>query len=198
LTCLLALPSHGAETEADGRLPDMLPIRTVWQPLLCLDVGTGAGFPGLPLKIVRPELRLTLLEATEEKTTFLRHVVERLGLEGIEIVTARAEELGQVPYYRERYDAVLARAVAELPVLAEYCLPFCRVGGRFIAQKGAQVEVELRQAQRALTILGGEVRELKEVNLPEMVGRRSLVIIDKVSPTPASYPRRQASPANDS
>jgi len=193
LTCLLALPSSVGEGEA--YLPDTVPISTTWHPLRCLDVGSGAGFPGLPLKIVRPELHLTLLEAAAKKTAFLQHVVERLGLEGVEIVTGRAEDLGRDPRYRQRYDLVLARAVAKMATLAEYCLPFCKVGGRFVAQKGADVSAELEAARSSLTILGGEIQEIKEIHIPEIDQLRSLVSVAKVAATPEKYPRRPGIPA---
>ena len=194
LTCLLALPAKSADTCAPALLPDKVPIGASWEPLLCLDVGTGAGFPGLPLKIIRPEIRLTLLEATEKKTTFLRHVVKRMALDDVEIITGRAEELGQDPHHRERYDVVLARAVSELSVLAEYCLPFCRLGGRFVAQKGSDIEREVGSAQRALSVLGGELREVKRIEWLDLLALRSLVLICKTTVTPSGYPRRPGVP----
>lgn len=190
LTCLLGLPGWGQEV-----VGSQLPFVCRPQPWLCLDVGAGAGFPGLPLKIVCPELKLTLLEATRKKVEFLVHVVDDLGLKDVEVLWDRAEAVGQNPHYRERYDVVVARAVAEMPVLAEYCLPFCRVGGRFIAQKGPEAENEVRAAALALQKLGGALRELKEVILPGQREQRVLVIIDKVAPTPATYPRRPGIPA---
>lgn len=175
LTCLLVLPD--------------LPSATI------IDVGTGAGFPGLPLKILRPKMRLTLLESTGKKTDFLRHLVHRLGLEGVEVVWGRAEEVGRDPEHRQRYDVVLARALAELPVLVEYALPFCRVGGVFVAQKGAEVEREVERAGRALEILGGELREIKAVRLPTLDEPRHLVVIEKIALTPQKYPRRPGVPS---
>ena len=190
LTCLLALPGWSREVEGSA-----LPLVCAPQPWLCLDVGAGAGFPGLPLKIVCPELRLTLLESTRKKVEFLLHIAAVLGLSDVDIVWDRAENLGQNPHYRERYDVVLARAVAELPVLAEFCLPFCRIGGRFVAQKGVEAEREVAQAAPALERLGGVLREVKEVRLPEQRERRALVVIDKAAPTPSAYPRRAGIPA---
>lgn len=190
LTVLLALPGWSREIE-DSRLP----IVCQPQPWQCLDVGAGAGFPGLPLKIVCPELRLGLLEATRKKVEFLLHLADDLGLKGVEVIWDRAETLGQKPHYRERYDVVVARAVAELPVLSEYCLPFCRVGGRFIAQKGPEAEQEVESASLALERLGGIVREVKEVTVFGQRERRFLVVIDKVAPTPGNYPRRPGIPA---
>jgi len=193
LTCLLALPVPGSER--DERLPNVVPLSSKEIPLLCIDVGTGAGFPGLPLKILRPALHMTLLESSRKKITFLEHLVECLELEGVELLWARAEQVGQDAHYRERYDVVLARAVADLTVLVEYCLPLCRKGGRFIAQKGAELEAELKEAETATRLLGGRLREVKTLHLPGLKGPRSLVLIDKVGQTPAKYPRRPGIPS---
>ena len=160
-----------------------------------IDVGSGAGFPGLPLKLVYPDLKLTLLEATGKKASFLEHVVSLLKLEGVTIVHARAEEVGQQEEHREGYDWVLARAVAGMRVLAEYLLPLCRVGGRCLAQKGEQAHHEVSEAQQAITMLGGQVRQLHEVMLPTIAETRYLVDIDKVAATPPAYPRRPGRPA---
>ena len=191
LTCLLALPIAGAAREA---LPDVVPLSTAETPLLCMDVGTGAGFPGLPLKIMRPALQMTLLDSSRKKIAFLEHLVQCLELKGVELLWARAEEAGQEGHHRERYDVVLARAVSDLAVLAEYCLPLCRKGGWFIAQKGAQVEDEIKGAEAAVQMLGGELREVKAVTLPGLQEPRSLVLIEKVEATPSKYPRRPGMP----
>lgn len=193
LTCLLALPVPGA-ARTDAGLPDVVPLSTAEAPLLCIDVGTGAGFPGLPLKIMRPALQMTLLESSRKKISFLEHLVERLELKGVELLWARAEEAGQDTRHRERYDVVLARAVADLTVLVEYCLPLCRKGGVVIAQKSAQVADELHAAEGAMRILGGQLREVKAIQLPGLAEPRSLLVIDKVAPTPAKYPRRPGMP----
>jgi 16S rRNA (guanine527-N7)-methyltransferase len=193
LTCLLALPVPGAARSEAG-LPDVVPLSTAEAPLLCIDVGTGAGFPGLPLKIMRPTLQMTLLESSQKKITFLEHLVQCLELKGVELLWARAEEAGQDAQHRERYDVVLARAVADLAVLVEYCLPLCRKGGCVIAQKGAQVADELHAAQAAIQVLGGQLREVKAIQLPGLRESRSLVLIDKVASTPSKYPRRPGIP----
>jgi 16S rRNA (guanine527-N7)-methyltransferase len=190
LSCLLGLPGWSHDV-----VGDCLPFVRAPQPWQCLDVGAGAGFPGLPVKIVCPELRLTLLEATRKKVEFLVHLVDDLGLKDVEVIWNRAETLGQDPHYRERYDVVVARAVAELKVLAELTLPFCRIGGRFIAQKGVEAEREVEEAEPALERLGGALREVREVRLPGQRERRTLVVIDKVAPTPTAYPRRPGIPA---
>lgn len=157
-------------------------------PTRLADIGSGAGFPGLPLKILRPELQLTLVESIEKKAAFLRHIATTLGLAEVTVLTTRAETLGREPQHRECYDVVTARAVAELRVLVEYCLPLCKVGGRFLAPKGAQIEAELSAAQQAISTLGGQLRAIEPVTLigePE----RSLVVISKIAATPERYPR---------
>ena len=165
-------------------------------PLRLIDIGTGAGFPGLPLKIaLGPELTLTLVEATGKKITFLDAVVKELGLQGVTSVKARAEEIGQDPAHRERYDVAVARAVAELPVLLEYLLPAVKVGGRAIAQKGATAPAEAETAHAAARRLGGHLREIIALTLPGLPDPRHLVIYDKVQATPKQYPRRPGLPS---
>lgn len=159
-----------------------------------IDIGSGAGFPGLPLKIVNPAWQVTLVEATRKKTAFLEHLVAVLGLEGVEVVWARAEELGRDPRYREQFDLATARAVAELAVLVEYALPLVRVGGRFVAQKGAEVAEELEHARGAIELLGGAHVDTVPYVLPRVDGPLHLVVIEKVAPTPAQYPRRPGMP----
>lgn len=160
-----------------------------------IDVGSGAGFPGIPLKLVCPAGRLTLLEATGKKVTFLEHLIGRLGLRAVAAVKARAEELAHDPSHREQYDLALSRAVAELPVVAEYTLPFCKVGGWAIAQKGEAGAGEAWSAEKAIALLGGELRRVVPVELPGLAENRSLVVIEKVHPTPGTYPRRPGVPS---
>lgn len=159
-----------------------------------IDVGTGAGLPGIPLQILAPDIRLTLLEATGKKADFLRDVVLALGLRDVEVITGRAEELGHAPAHRESYDFVLARAVAALPSLAELMLPLCKVGGRCIAQKKGNVAGELKQAEKAVTLLGGRVTAVPQVHIIAGENDRYLVVIEKVEPTPERYPRRPGMP----
>ncbi len=160
-----------------------------------IDVGAGAGFPGIPLKLVHPTARLTLLEATGKKVTFLEHLIQQLGLQTATAIKARAEELAHDLDHREQYDLALARAVAELPVVAEYTLPFCKVGGWVVAQKGEAGAAEAWTAERAITRLGGELRRVIHVELPGLPEDRSLIVIEKVCPTPMTFPRRSGIPA---
>jgi 16S rRNA (guanine527-N7)-methyltransferase len=137
---------------------------------------------------------MTLLDSSRKKIAFLEHLVQRLDLKGVELLWTRAEEAGQDAHYRERYDVVLARAVSDLAVLVEYCLPLCRKGGWLIAQKGAQIENELKEAEAAVHLLGGQLREAKAIQLPGLKEARSLVLIEKVGQTPVKYPRRPGMP----
>ncbi|MFQ3536239.1 MAG: 16S rRNA (guanine(527)-N(7))-methyltransferase RsmG [Aggregatilineales bacterium] len=160
-----------------------------------IDVGTGGGFPGVPLKIVRPDLQLTLLEATGKKIAFLQHLVSVLQLTKVEFLNARAEEAGQMPDQRESYDFVVARAVARMPILAEYLLPLARIGGLCVAMKGESAEREAGEAASALRILGGRVSQIVPIQLPDVPERHYLVLIEKISPTPRAYPRKPGMPA---
>jgi 16S rRNA (guanine527-N7)-methyltransferase len=164
-------------------------------PERLIDIGTGAGFPGIPLKIVYPKMQLTLVESVGKKAQFCRHVVRILDLRGVEVVQTRAEALGQDPAYREQYDCAVARAVAVLPVLSEYLLPLVRVGGRMLAMKGESGPAEAHSAEGALRILGGHLRQLLPVMLPGVAEERYLVVIDKVAATPDGYPRKVGLPA---
>ena len=164
-------------------------------PKRLIDVGTGAGFPGIPLKILYPSMELTLVESVGKKTTFCRHAVEILKLEAVEVVTARAEEVGQMPAQRESYDWAVGRAVANLPVLAEYLLPLVQVGGRMLAQKGHSGPAEAHNAEKAFKLLGGRMRSLLPVTLPGVAEERYLVVVDKVAATPPQYPRKPGFPA---
>lgn len=160
-----------------------------------IDVGTGAGFPGLPLKILYPHMRLTLVESVGKKVRFCRHIVKVLGLQGVEVVQDRAEILGQDRNHRQQYDWALARAVAILPVLSEYLLPFAKVGGGILAMKGASGPAEAQAAEQAIQILGGHLRKLTPVELPGVAEERFLVVVDKIAATPQDYPRRVGVPA---
>jgi len=183
---------------------DSLTIILAWPPqatqkdLRIIDVGTGAGLPGIPLKIAFPAIELVLLEATAKKADFLSHIVQKLGLDGVEVVAGRAEDVAHQPHYREKFDLALSRAVAALPALVELTLPFCAVGGSFIAQKKGAISEEVDRAGRAISLLGGSLREVKKVDLPPLPNERYLVVIDKLSPTSEKYPRRPGLPAKRS
>jgi 16S rRNA (guanine527-N7)-methyltransferase len=159
-----------------------------------VDVGTGAGFPGVSLKILFPRPSLLLIEPTTKKTAFLDHIVGKLELENVEVLNSRAEEAAHLPAYREQFDLVLSRAVAPLPTLAELTLPFCRIGGRFIAQKKGGVDQEIAGAKKAIAVMGGRLDETRKIELDEFADVRYLVIIDKIYPTPREYPRRPGVP----
>ena len=159
-----------------------------------IDVGTGAGFPGLPLKILCPSLKVTLLDSLNKRVKFLETVVSELGLSDIVCVHARAEEAARQKQYREKFDAVVSRAVARLPILAEYDLPFVRVGGFFAAMKGAKYEEEAEEAKKAVKLLGGGEPVLREIKLPELEDKRGIIYIRKEKKTPSVYPRKAGTP----
>jgi len=181
LSCLLGVPSQIYQK-----------IRKV------VDIGSGAGFPGIPLKIYQQGLDITLLEATMKKVEFLRHVSHKLGFERtLEIIHGRAEEYGKNRQYREKYDLAVSRAVSNLAILAEYCLPFVNIGGIFISQKGGEIKGELRKSRKAIEVLGGRVKQVIPYKLlfGEEEIERNLVVMDKVEETPENYPRRPGVPA---
>ena len=155
-----------------------------------VDIGTGAGFPGVPLKILLREARLVLIESVGKKTTFLRQIMAKLGLDNVEVIQGRAEEIAHSPLYREQFALAVSRAVALLPVLLELALPFCRIDGKFVAQKKGEIGAETNRADKATLTLGGKLGEVKRVELEEFGDERYLIIFDKISPTPEKYPRR--------
>ena len=176
LTVCLGMPSDGL---GSGRL---------------VDVGSGAGFPGVPLKIVFPHLDTTLIESTGKKTAFLRHLRDILHVD-LDVRTGRAETLAHDPELRERFDLVTCRAVGNMSVLAELCLPFCRIGGSVIAQKKGDIEEEVESAESAIDAMGGRLKEMLDVSVSGLGDDRCLVLLEKLRPTPASYPRRPGIPA---
>jgi len=159
-----------------------------------VDIGSGGGFPGVPLIIAFPGMRGTLIEATGKKVAFLEHVKDTLELEGLEIQNGRAETLARDPSLRESFDVVLSRSVAGMAALAEMTLPFCRIGGLVVAHKGQNIEDEMTAAAKAITVTGGTIKEVRTVSL-EGLSERSLVVLEKVSPTPDRLPRRPGMPS---
>lgn len=177
---------------------DALTVVLVWKSenprSRIIDIGTGAGIPGIPLKIVSPQIQLTLVDATTKKAGFLSHMVRTLGLKDVEIVVGRAEDIAHEENYREQFDIVLSRALAELSTLVELTLPFCAIGGKVIAHKKGDIQSEIQQGEKAIGILGGRLKEIKSVTLSEFADNRSLVVIEKVASTPERYPRRAGMP----
>lgn len=153
-----------------------------------IEIGSGGGFPSIPLKIVRDDLNFTLVESTGKKCLFLKEVVKELNLKNVEVLNGRAEDFGKDKKYRERFDHVTARAVARLNTLCEYCMPFVKVNGSFIALKG-NAEEEIIKAQNAVNVLGGKYSLIKEYNLPLEEAKRTLIKIEKIKNTPQLYPR---------
>jgi 16S rRNA (guanine527-N7)-methyltransferase len=159
-----------------------------------IDVGTGAGFPGIPIKIVYPSISLSLLEAKKKKTIFLEKIVEEMNFQRVEILNGRAEAFGKCPDYREKYDIALSRAVALLSTLSEYCLPLIRVGGLFVAQKGRSYKEEIDKALKTVQLLGGELIGVENVRIPFINQERYLLVIKKIKDTPSKYPRKEGLP----
>ena len=155
-----------------------------------MDVGTGAGFPGLVLKIVKPELSMTLLDSLNKRITFLGNVCDELNIGGVELIHARAEDVGRNASYRGKFDTVVSRAVANLTVLSEWCIPFLKRGGYFLALKGPLADKELKDARRAIKILGGEVEDVCETDIPFTNLKHKIIVIKKVGQTPLKYPRK--------
>lgn len=169
----------------------------VTKSLKILDLGTGAGFPGIPLKIAYPNLEITLLDSLNKRIKFLDEVIEALGLEGISTIHGRAENYAKQVSYREQFDICVSRAVANLATLSEYCLPYVKEGGCFISYKSGSVEEELEQSKKAIFELGGKVKEVIAFTLPETDIERTFVVIEKVRKTPKKYPRKAGLPSKE-
>lgn len=163
--------------------------------LQVLDMGTGAGFPGIPLKIIYPNLQITLADSLNKRVTFLNEVIEALKLNGIEAIHARAEELARNAAYREQYDLCVSRAVANLSTLSEYCLPFVALNGMFVPYKSGEIEEEVEAAKKAIFLLGGELKKVHQFSFGENDLHRSFVLIEKKKKTPKIYPRKAGTPA---
>lgn len=162
-----------------------------------LDLGTGAGFPGIPLKIAFPEMQMVLLDSLNKRIKFLQEVIDALGLKGIKAVHGRAEEFAQKREYRESFDLVVSRAVANLSTLSEYCIPFVQVGGSFVSYKSGEIGEELDAADHAIMMLGGTLASVEEFSLPDSDVSRSLIVIDKEESTKKKYPRGGGKPSKD-
>ena len=171
-------------------LDSVLPADEFFKGADVAEIGSGGGFPSVPLKIVRPDLKFTLIESTGKKCGYLKEVVDKLGLDGVQVVNIRAEDGARDNTLREKFDISTARAVARLNTLCEYCLPYVKVGGLFIAYKGEAAE-EIKEAENAIKILGGELIKTVNYELPEGMGKRCAVVIKKVRQTPVKYPRGQ-------
>ncbi|HHX07862.1 MAG TPA: 16S rRNA (guanine(527)-N(7))-methyltransferase RsmG [Chloroflexi bacterium] len=190
------------------REPEMIELKHFADSLSCLlaidpsnppksiiDIGTGAGLPGIPLKIIFPEARLTLVESVKKKAAFCQHMVDQLELKDVIVSSARAEEVGQDPLHREKYDLALARAVAAMPTLVEYLLPLTAIGGMVIMQKSASAREEAEASRNAIRLFGGKLREIIPVNIPGIEDERYLVVLDKIKATRDEFPRRVGVPA---
>lgn len=187
--------------------PDKIKIKHFLDSLTCLsvlgeeekikfiDIGTGAGFPGLPLKIIKPDWQATLVDSVRKKTDFCEYIASKLSLDKIKVIQNRAEKLGQQLEFREQYDWAISRAVARLPILAEYLLPLVKVGGKVLAMKGENAHAEAQNAEYAIQLLGGHLSKLIPFTLPGVVEEHYLVIIDKIAATPNTYPRRVGIPS---
>ncbi|NCB48146.1 MAG: 16S rRNA (guanine(527)-N(7))-methyltransferase RsmG [Clostridia bacterium] len=173
-------------------LDSVLPEKLIDENCSVIDIGCGAGFPSLPLKILRPDLKFTLVDSVQKKLLFVEEVVKRLNLQNIKVIHSRAEDLAIKSEYREKYDVCLSRAVAELNILCEYCLPFVKIGGMFLAYKSQNIEEELVRSKVAIKTLGGEFKELKIYNFENL--KRNVVYIKKIISIPKKYPRGKNKP----
>jgi len=162
-----------------------------------IDIGTGAGFPGVPLKIAFPHLEACLLDSLKKRVNFLEEAFALLHLENISAIHGRAEEFAKNKTYREKYDLCVSRAVSNLATLSEYCLPYVKTGGCFISYKSGKVQEEAEQAEKAIKILGGRVKDIVYFNLPDSEIERSLVVIEKIKSTPGRYPRKAGTPLKE-
>ena len=185
------LVKHFLDSLACVKAVDMLKINKI------MDVGTGAGFPGVPLKVAFPHLDACLLDSLKKRVNFLEETFEILKLKDIKAIHGRAEEYAKNKEYREQYDLCVSRAVSNLSTLSEYCLPYVKIGGFFVSYKSGVIKDELAQSEKAINILGGKIKDVVYFNLPDSDIQRSLVLIEKVKPTPGKYPRKAGTPLKE-
>ncbi len=172
-------------------------VKFIEQDKFVIDIGTGAGFPGIPIKIVRQDLNITLLDSLNKRINFLNEVINNLGLKNITAIHARIEEFAKNKQYRETYDVATSRAVANLTTLSEYMLPMVKVKGTAICMKGAEIKEETSKSKNSIKLLGGKINKIEELTLPKSDYKRNLIIIDKISQTPNKYPRKPGIPSKD-
>ncbi len=184
------LKKHFLDSLSIGKVVKDLAVR----PGKLIDIGTGAGFPGIPIKIVFPKWKVTLLDSLQKRIRFLNEVTERLSLENVELLHGRAEDYARLPQMRGQYDLCVSRAVANLSTLSEFCLPFLKQGGLFVSYKSEKASEEIHRAERAIRILGGKILAQEEFYLPDSDIFRCLIVIQKISPTPSQYPRKAGTP----